>query len=57
LKLATTTKTKVAKVRGELINHWHGRLGTYPLGYPIDDGRMTNWLLNSNRVMRGGMVE
>jgi len=42
LKLATTTKTKVAKVRGELINHWHGRLGTYPLGYPIDDGRMTN---------------
>jgi len=34
LKLATTTKMKVAKMGGEpIINHWHGRLGTYPLGY------------------------
>jgi len=31
LKLATTTKTKVAKVGGELIKHWHSRLTTYPL--------------------------
>jgi len=36
LKLGTTTKTKVAKVRGNLINHWYGRLGIYPLGYQID---------------------
>jgi len=28
LKHATTAKAKVAKVRGELINHCHGRLGT-----------------------------
>jgi len=38
LKLATITKTKAAKVRGELIKHWHGRLGTYPLCYQIDAG-------------------
>jgi len=50
LKLATTTKTKVT-------NHWHSRLGTYPLGYQIDAGRMTNWLLYSNSVMQGGMVK
>jgi len=36
LELATTTKSKVAKVGGEPINHWHGRLGTYSLGYQID---------------------
>jgi len=28
LKLATTTKTKIAKVRCKRINHWHDRLGT-----------------------------
>jgi len=28
LKLSTTTKTKVANVRGEPINHWHSRLRT-----------------------------
>jgi len=50
LKLATTTKTIVDKVRGEPINHWHGRLGTYLLGYQIDTGRVTNWTLYSNRV-------
>jgi len=38
LKLATTNKTKVAKARGKQINHWHSRLGTNPLGYPIDAG-------------------
>jgi len=57
LKLATTTKIKVTKVRGEPINHWHGRLGTYLLSYQIDTGRMTNWPLYLNSVMWGGMVE
>jgi len=38
LKLTTTTKTEVAKVRDEQINHWHSRLGTYPLAYQIDAG-------------------
>jgi len=57
LKLVTTAKTKVAKLRGELINHSHGRLGTYPLGYQIDTSRMTNWPLYSNSVMRSSMVE
>jgi len=42
LKLATTTKTKLAKVRDEPINHCHGRLGTYPLGYQNNTSRMTN---------------
>jgi len=53
LKLATTNKTTVAKVRGEPMNHWHGRLGTYLLSYQINAGWMTNWPLHSNC----GMVE
>jgi len=40
LKIGATTKTKVANVRDELINHSHGRLGTYLLGYPMDAGRV-----------------
>jgi len=38
-------------------NHWHGRLGTYPLGYQINASWVTTWPLYSNRVMRGSMVE
>jgi len=38
-------------------NHGHGRLGTYPVGYQIDGGWMTNWPFYSNCVMPGGMVE
>jgi len=42
LKLATTTKTKLTKVRDEPINNRHDRLGTYPLGCQNNTSRMTN---------------
>jgi len=41
LKLTTTTKTKVTNVRGEPINHWHGRrsLWNLPVGVRLPDRR------------------
>jgi len=39
------------------LNNWRSRLGTYPLGYQINASWVTKWLLYSNRVMQGGMIE
>jgi len=44
------------QVERRTLNHWHDTLGTYSLGYQIDNGWITNWSLYSNGIIRGGTV-
>jgi len=57
LQAVTLTINVRCQVERQTLNHWHGRVGTYPVGFQIDARWVTNWLLYSNCVMRGGVVE
>jgi len=45
------------QVKRPTLKHWHGRLGTFPLGYQINASWVTKWPLYSDCVNRGNMVE
>jgi len=54
---AFTYESERHQVERRTLNHWHGRLGTYPFGYLINASWAIKWPLYSNCVMLGGMVE